>query len=96
MTGIADARMSARMLARLAEGPAAVEDLLAAARDAAPAPESGPGREGAWHALLHALVRAGKVEVVGRADSGAAVYGLPGTVVPPSVEDGPAAIPPPP
>ncbi|MFO0931194.1 MAG: signal peptidase I [Planctomycetota bacterium] len=99
MTGIADARMSARMLARLAEGPAAVEDLLAAARDAAPAPESapesGPGREGAWHALVHALVRAGKVEVVGRADSGAAVYGLPGTVVPPSVADGPAVIPPP-
>ncbi len=91
MTGIADARMSARMLARLAEGPAAVEDLLAAARDAAP----DPGREGAWHALVHALVRAGKVEVVGRADSGAAVYGLPGTVVPPSVEAGPAAIPPP-
>lgn len=95
MTGIADARMSARMLARLAEGPAAVEDLLAAARDAAPGPELGPGREGAWHALLHGLVRAGKAEVVGRAASGAAVYGLPGTVVPPSVDDGPAAIPPP-
>lgn len=91
MTGLADARMQGRMLARLATGPASAEDLLAAARDAAPA----PGREGAWHALVLDLVRTGRVEAVGRARSGSAVYGLPGTVVPPSVADGPAPIPPP-
>lgn len=91
MTGIADARMQARMLARVAAAPAPVEALLAAARDAAPS----PGREGAWHALVLGLVRERRLEAVGRARSGATVYGLPGSSVPPSVEDGPASIPPP-
>lgn len=92
MSGIADARMEARMKARAAQGPAPVEDLLAAARAAAPA----PGDEALYHVLLHRLVRAGALEAVGRAASGGAVYAVPGApaAAPSALEPDPPLPPP--
>jgi signal peptidase I len=76
VTGIADARIEREIHTRLAEGPVAIEDLVAASVGAAQ--HAIGGHEGSFHALLHRLVRAGRVCVVGRAPSGGAIYGLAG------------------
>ncbi|MCC7139451.1 MAG: signal peptidase I [Planctomycetes bacterium] len=92
MRGVLDVRLEEAMLRRLDAGPAAFEALAAAARAAAPADLA--RAEGALHALLLRLVRAGRVEVAGRAPSGSAVYAKAGA--PPEAPSAdPAAIPPP-
>jgi len=91
VSGIADRRVADAMRTRLAAGPAPFDDLLAVARAAAgPALE---GQEGAFHALLHGLVRTDGLEVVGRGARGAAVYALPAAARTPSPDD-PVEIPP--
>ena len=92
MSGIADRRIADAMRTRLAAGPAPFAELLAVARASASAALD--GREGAFHALLHRLVRADALEVVGRGARGAAVYALPGAARAPSPDD-PVAVPPP-
>lgn len=72
MNGIADRRLAGRIVERLASGPAEITELLAALR-----PLDGDvlrGQEGAVHALMHRLVRDGRVRPVGHAASGGAIY----------------------
>ena len=91
MKGLSDQRIEDEILARLRAAPAPIEDLAAAARQVAP--HSFPGHEGAIHAIVHGIVRAERIEVVGRSPSGGAIYGLSGT--PPLAAESPAPIPPP-
>ena len=75
-----DALVEGSILARLAAEPAGVVDLLAAARDGAAHALS--GQEGAFHAILHRLVRTGRVEPIGHGEDGGTVYAVKGAPPP--------------
>jgi signal peptidase I len=93
-----DAAAERAIETRLADGPADVVETAAALRAALP---HFRGAEGALHALLHRLVREGRVVVVDRGPAGTARYAKPGAAAgtpsppldaPPGVPEGEARV----